>query len=122
MRLSRTTRLSAFVLAASVFSFVLLAQQRPVTPQGPPPETPKQSTLPQSPAAPQAQSFTGTIVQSGESLVLEDESSKTSYTLDNAEQAKLFVGKSVRLTGTVDPNTNMLRVQRIQLLPSTSSK
>jgi hypothetical protein len=124
---SRTSRLATLILVGSIFSFLLLAQQRPQTPQtpqGPPPETPqgappqtpKAATLPQSPAPTARQSFSGTIVQSGDMLVLQDESAKTSYTLDNAEQAKLFIGRNVRVTGTIDPTTNMLRVERVEAL------
>jgi LAS superfamily LD-carboxypeptidase LdcB len=64
-------------------------------------------------AQPAAQSFTGTISKEGDSYVLKV-SDTSSYKLDDQDKAKEFEGKRVAVFGTLDPNTNLIRVQKIE--------
>lgn len=59
---------------------------------------------------PSARAFEGTIQKSGDELVLQESMTKTSYKLDNQNQAKKFEGKDVRVMATMDPGTNRLHV------------
>ena len=66
-------------------------------------------------AAPrEAETFMGTILKDGENYVLSDPATKSSYTLDDAKKAKPYEGKSVKVTGTLDKASNVIRVQTIQ--------
>lgn len=75
-------------------------QQAPQTDQGRPDEA-------------KATTFTGTVVKQGESYVLRD-SSGAVYRLDNASRAAQFEGKSVTVTGKLDPQTKMIHVDSIE--------
>ena len=57
------------------------------------------------------QVFTGTIVKSGDTYVLQDTASNTTYDIDAQDQVKQFEGKKVRVHGTLDPNGKMIHVQ-----------
>jgi hypothetical protein len=59
------------------------------------------------------QIFVGKIAKSKGDLVLRDDAG-TAYKLDNADQAKQFVGKSVKVTGTLDSATNTIHVANIE--------
>jgi len=61
----------------------------------------------------QSQTFMGKITKSKGDLVLKDDAG-TSYKLDNADQAKQWVGKSVKVTGTLDATTNTIHVTNIE--------
>lgn len=61
----------------------------------------------------QPQVFMGKIAKSKGDLVLRDDTG-ASYKLDNADQAKQFVGKSVKVTGTLDAGTNTIHVTNIE--------
>lgn len=61
-----------------------------------------------------SQTFTGKIAKSGGKLVLKDSTTKSTYALDDQEQAKRFEGQSVRVSGTLEPKTNMIRVAIIE--------
>ncbi|HEX9110618.1 MAG TPA: DUF5818 domain-containing protein [Terriglobales bacterium] len=87
----------------------------------------QQGQQPQDPSAAQSQPsmgeqsaqgqttqiFVGKIAKSKGDLVLRDDAG-TSYKLDNADQAKEFVGKSVKVTGTLDAATNTIHVTNIE--------
>ena len=83
---------------------------------------PKASELPVLSAAPQNQSnpqpkvqtFTGTIMKSGDQFLFSDDSSKASYQLDDQKTASRFDGQKVRVTGTLDAANNLIRVQSIE--------
>jgi hypothetical protein len=45
---------------------------------------------------------------------LSDSASKLAYVLDDAEKASEFVGKKVKVTGTVDVANNTIHVETIQ--------
>jgi hypothetical protein len=80
-----------------------------------PGQTPDQSgQAPDSQAQsqqPGVQVFTGTIVKSGDTYVLQDTASNTTYDIDAQDQVKQFEGKKVRVHGTLDPNGKMIHVQ-----------
>jgi hypothetical protein len=65
-------------------------------------------------ASSEAATFTGKIMKSGDKLVLEDTDSKTTYQLDDQNKAKSFVGKSVKVTGTLDVATNTIHIAEIE--------
>ncbi len=89
-------------------------------------KTPDQQTTPgqASPTTPQpsdnnaqstpvgtAQTFTGTVMKSGDKFVLQD-ASGTSYEVDNQDALKPFEGKKVNIKGTLDPNGKLIHVQQ----------
>jgi photosystem II stability/assembly factor-like uncharacterized protein len=57
--------------------------------------------------------FNGTIVKSGDKLVLTAADSKTTYQLDDQQKAQGFVNKSVKVTGVLDASTGTIRVKAI---------
>jgi hypothetical protein len=65
---------------------------------------------------PEAQSriFSGTILRNGDTYVLTDAGTKTSYVLDDAQKASPYEGKKVKVTGTVDVASNTIHVETIQ--------
>ena len=83
---------------------------KPETQTPPPASQPEGS---QSQGQPAAQSFTGTIGKEGDSYVLKV-SDTSSYKLDDQDKAKEYEGKRVAVFGTLDPNTNLIRVQKIE--------
>jgi hypothetical protein len=103
------------------------AQQQPQSQPSQAPDSsgqamPSQSAPPQSaPAQPspdaQAQSstgvqtFTGTIMKSGDKYVLQDAASGNTYDLDHQDELAKFEGKKVRVHGTVDASGKMIHVQ-----------
>src|SRR5882724_3277191 len=58
-----------------------------------------------------AQTFTGTVVKSGDKFVLQD-ASGTSYDVDNQDALKPHEGKKVNIKGTMDPNGKLIHVQQ----------
>ena len=57
--------------------------------------------------------FVGKIAKSKGDLVLKDDAG-TMYKLDNTDQAKSFVGKNVKVTGTLDEATKTIHVTNIE--------
>jgi len=119
--------LATFVLLLTV-GIALNAQQtsppatstdRPATPQGQSNQAPDQGqqATPNSPQAQSAtptsdsQTFTGTIVKSGDKYMLQDAASGKSYDIDHQDQVKQYDGKKVRVHGTLDASANMIHVQ-----------
>jgi uncharacterized protein DUF5818 len=81
--------------------------------------TPVQSTGLATPtlqtrAQPEAETFMGTVLKSGENFVLSDSATKTRYTLDDPRKARPFEGKTVKVTGTIDIASNLIHVETIQ--------
>lgn len=74
------------------------------------PNTPAQDDMQKTPAA---QAFTGMIVKSGESYVLQTVDNVT-YQLDDQEKAKVYEGKQVQVTGSLDKSANMIKVRDIK--------
>jgi len=61
-----------------------------------------------------ARTFTGKIAKADGKFVLKDTASKTTYMLDDQEKAKDFEGKSVKVTGMLDTQSNTIRVAAIE--------
>jgi hypothetical protein len=60
------------------------------------------------------QVFTGTIVESGEKYLLDDPTNKVTYELDDPKKASAFVGKKVRVVGSLDATMKILHVESLQ--------
>ena len=58
------------------------------------------------------ETFVGKIAKVDGKLVLQ--SGGAAYELDNQGEAAQYEGKNVKITGTLDPNTNTIRVQKIE--------
>ena len=71
-----------------------------------------QQTDPNSAA--EVRTFTGTIVESGDNLVLADAESGTTFQLDDQQKAQEFVGKKVKVSGVLDTATGVIRVSAIE--------
>jgi outer membrane biosynthesis protein TonB len=89
------------------------------TPSAPPEQKPSQPpSASQSPdrdqqVQPAAQSFTGTISKEGDTYVLKV-SDTSSYKLDDQDKAKQYEGQRVRVFGSLESSSNLIRVQRIE--------
>ena len=77
--------------------------QTPATPVG-------QDDIQKQPAA---QAFTGMIMKSGDSYVLQTMDNVT-YQLDDQERAKQYEGKQVQVTGSLDKSSNTIKVKDIK--------
>jgi hypothetical protein len=58
--------------------------------------------------------FSGTVAKQGDIYVLSDGASKTNYQLVDSKRVGEFVGKSVKVTGTLDAENLTIHVQDIQ--------
>jgi hypothetical protein len=65
---------------------------------------------------PEAKAFTGVIVKDGSRFVLQDPNSKVSYKVDDDSKVKDYVGKQVKITGTLDPSANVIHVDSIEIV------
>jgi sortase (surface protein transpeptidase) len=111
--------LALLMLALSWGDAALVAQQEreastSVTQQQQQPGT----TIPQQTNAmgqlPDVATFGGRIMKSGDKLVLQDGIGESTYELDDQTTVKAFEGKNVKVTGTVDPVNNTIRVAEIK--------
>lgn len=84
-------------------------------PQTPPSQTPPDQTTPNNES--KTTTFTGTIMKDGDQYVLRDSSGNT-YKLDDSSRAQSFEGKTVKVTGRLDPDSKMIHVDTIQALQS----
>ena len=57
------------------------------------------------------QSFTGTIVKTGDKYMFQDADTGNTYDIDHQEQVQKFEGKKVKVHGTLDPGTKTIHVQ-----------
>jgi len=55
----------------------------------------------------------GTIVKSGNKLILVEASTKARYQLDDQQKAQDYMNKTVKVTGVLDPSTGMIHVTTI---------
>src|SRR5260370_38361608 len=95
-----TVPLASALLALSASPMMGRAAVRPVSAQQKP-ET-------------QLKIFSGTIVKNGDTYVLSDAGTKTSYALDDAQKASPYEVKKVKVTGTEDVANNTIHVETIQ--------
>jgi len=65
-------------------------------------------------AQPEAATFTGTILKTGDNFVLNDAVTKTKYMLDNQDKLSPYEGKKVKFTGRVDVANNLIHIETIQ--------
>jgi hypothetical protein len=72
-----------------------------------------QEQLPQQSEQNQAASFAGTVVKDGEQYDLRDSSGEV-FKLDDAERAKPFAGKAVKVTGELDAQAKVIHVESIE--------
>jgi uncharacterized protein YdeI (BOF family) len=107
--------LAVAVLVLGLVSVPLFAQSQPAA-QDP---ASQQTAAGQSQSqAQQVQTFTGKLVKSKGKLVLQDAASGAAYSLDNEDQLKQYEGKNVKITGTLDPSTNMIHVTNVEMASS----
>jgi hypothetical protein len=82
-----------------------------------PSHTPDQAARPapesqaESTQSAEVQSFTGTILKSGDRYVLQDGTTGNNYDLDHQDQLQKYENKKVRVHGTLDPSGKMIRLQ-----------
>ncbi|HSS98702.1 MAG TPA: DUF5818 domain-containing protein [Terriglobales bacterium] len=115
--------LGTAILAAGLTCVPALAQTAPTpsqdpsqqpSPTQPAQSKPNQASPTSSDSMTQGQAFTGTIVKGSDGYMLQDDTNKTSYKLDNAKIAKKFNGKNVKVTGTLDSTSNTIHVSDVQ--------
>jgi len=58
----------------------------------------------------------GVIVKDGNRLVLQDPTSKARYKIDDETKVQDYVGKQVKIIGSLDASTNILHVETIELV------
>ncbi len=111
----------AAALVASVIQFgtVLRAQTQSQNPpdstqQNPPDSTQQQPNGQQQQPGMAQQTFAGQISKAGDKLVLKDSASNMAYDLDDQDKAKSYEGKNVKVTGTLDAQSNTIHIQDIQ--------
>jgi outer membrane biosynthesis protein TonB len=71
--------------------------------------TPQASTESAQPSA--VQSFTGTVVKSGDKYVLQDADTGNTYDVDHQDEVAKFEGKRVKVKGTLDASGKMIHIQ-----------
>jgi uncharacterized protein YdeI (BOF family) len=112
--------LGTAVLSAGLTCIPALAQtgstpsQDPSQQPAPTQSQPSQASPTSSDSMSQGQAFTGTIVKGSDGYMLQDDTNKASYKLDNAKIAKKFNGKNVKVTGTLDSTSNTIHVTDVQ--------
>jgi len=84
------------------------------TPQTGSPQTNQPMQQPESSKHQDMKAFTGMIVKDGSKLVLKDMSSNTAYKVDDEKKVKDYVGKMVKITGTLDQSRNVIQVESIE--------
>ena len=84
------------------------------TPDSPPPDSgskpSNRNANPPDTSAGDAQTFSGTVVKSGDKYVLKEDSGKT-YDIDHQSDVAKFDGKRVRVQGTLDPSGTKILVK-----------
>jgi hypothetical protein len=109
-------RMFTVIAMLGLTSFGLnLAAQQTASPQSQPDASQQQPVDSQSQSA---QTFEGKVTKSGDKLVLQDASSQATYQLDDQDKAKEYKGQYVKVTATMDPNTNTLHV--VDIAPTGS--
>jgi len=125
----------AFVLEIGLLSSRVNAQQNPGGTQAQPSQPSQQPSQPPSQTSPSqepgqtspsqqapgtqagqtaagAQTFTGTIVKSGDKYVLQDTATGKTYDIDHQDIVGQHVGRKVRVTGTLDPDGKTIHIGR----------
>ena len=108
------------LLAVALFAVepAVVALQEPATSNPPsagqPPDQDANAAPPSAMQSSDQQTFMGKIAKSGGKYVLKDSAHKMTYALDDQEKAKDFEGKSVKVTGMLDAQSNTIRVAVIE--------
>jgi Protein of unknown function (DUF5818) len=68
----------------------------------------------QTQAQPEAKTFAGTTLKSGENFVLSESATKSRYMLDNQNKVRPYEGKNVEVTGTFDVASNLIHIETIE--------
>lgn len=121
LRFSMAAALILLIVAIGGSSYAQQADQDPAPASRSEATTPQQQ---QNDATPQAgdtmtreaTTFSGKIAKEDGKLVLKDPVTKVSYKLDDQTQAKQYVGKSVKVSGKLDMNSNTIQVDSIEPL------
>jgi hypothetical protein len=58
--------------------------------------------------------FSGTVAKQGDIYILNDKADKTNYQLVDSKKVSEFIGKTVKVTGTLDAENLTIHVQNIQ--------
>jgi hypothetical protein len=108
------------IIGAQLIAWSQLQKPQPVPQPLPPPDRPQSPDPPSQPShsikqAPEAQTFAGTIEKDGNRYVLKV-SSNSVYELDDQEKAKQYVGKQVKIGGTLDAKGSSLHIISIELV------
>ena len=114
-------------LALLLSAAISLNAQTPQTPQTQQPEPQSQQPSQQAPpdqsgqenpdtqAQPLqregVQTFTGTIVKSGNKYMFQDAASDNTYDIDHQDAVQKFEGKKVTVHGTLDANSKMIHIK-----------
>jgi Protein of unknown function (DUF5818) len=85
-------------------------------PQAPPSQAKPDQAQP-NPDSARSSTFTGIVMKDGEQYVLRD-SSASVYKLDDSSRAQSFEGKTVKVTGQLDPNSKLIHVDTIEAAAS----
>lgn len=89
------------------------------TPTSQQPQTPNSAENQPTQDAPKTDvTITGKVVKSQGSLVIKDEASNSMYKVDNEEQLKQFMGKNVKVTGTLDAQTKTIHISNVEVAAS----
>jgi uncharacterized protein YdeI (BOF family) len=62
----------------------------------------------------QVRAFTGTVTKTGDRYALREDTSQIVFDLDDQTSACKFVGRKVKVTGTLDAVSNKIHVQTIE--------
>ncbi len=89
------------------------AQQPPAQQNSPSGQMPEQRSDAPADAttAGGTQSFTGTIVKSGDKYVFQDAASGNTYDIDHQDEVQKFEGKKVKVHGTLDSSSKTIHLQ-----------
>jgi hypothetical protein len=121
-RFSMAVALTLLIVAIGGSSYAQQADQDPAPASRPEATMPQQQQNDaQTPPASdtmthEASAFSGKITKEDGKLVLRDPVTKVSYKLDDQTQAKQYVGKSVKVSGKLDMNSNTIHVDSIEPL------
>jgi hypothetical protein len=98
----------------SLVGFVTMFGTVAVSVQSMGPTTAPVASILQTLAQPADETFVGTILKNGDTFVLTDTNTKSRYTLDSAEKARPYEGRTVTITGSVEIACNLIHVEGIQ--------
>jgi hypothetical protein len=116
--------LGAQLIAWSEMQELQPVQQPAPKPVPPPEQQPEQPRPDQqqsgqaagAPSSPQSsvRTLTGTIIKDGDVYVLKTETA--TYQLDDQKKAKQYAGQQVKVVGTLDPSSKLIRIETLELI------